>query len=393
MKSLADLTDDFDEAGKAPPLVSQRQKQASTRTILGGTLAAYRLTVNFCRLFVLLAISMLPAAAQYSATRTVIDGVEIIRLNDAAHHTSVSIAPSIGNIAFEMKVNGTNLLRFPYASVAAFRQKPQMCGIPLLAPWADRLDEAAFYANGKKYTFNRSLGNVHFDEAGHPIHGFLTLARDWEVLRVQANDQEAWVTSRLDVSRRPEWMAQFPFAHVIEITHRLQDGVLEVKTRVENKSAEPMPLSIGYHSFFQITDAARSEWTAGLGATREWTLDKDLLPTGKTRPLSELISSPTDFKLGARDFDNGFDELVRDSSGRALFWVKGKRQKIDVLFGPQFTTGEIYSPSDSAFLCFEPMTALNNGMNLAHRGVYKDLQTIPPGKSWEGSFWVRPSGF
>src|SRR5262245_24818581 len=174
-----------------------------------------------------------------------------------------------------MKVNGHNVLRFPFPSVAAFKAKPQMCGIPLLAPWADRLDEPAFYANGKKYNFNRSLGNVRFAGTTYPIHGFLTLAREWEVIRLESNAREAVVASRLDVSKRPEWMAQFPFAHVIEMSYGLRDGILEVRTRVENKSAEPMPLSIGYHSFFQITDSPRNEWSAGLGATREWTVNSE----------------------------------------------------------------------------------------------------------------------
>ena len=341
----------------------------------------------------LLLLAVTQASAQYSATRTMIDGVEIIRLEDAAHHTSVSVAPSIGNIAYEMKVNGQNVLHFPYASVAAFRDKPKMCGIPLLAPWADRLDEAAFYANGRKYSFNRSLGNVHFDGAGHPIHGFLTLTPDWEVTGLEANAREARVKSRLDVSRRPEWMAQFPFAHVVEMTYTLRDGTLEVNTRVENKSLEAMPLAIGYHSFFQISDAPRQSWTAGLGAAREWPVNSELLPTGHTRPLSELISNPADFPLEKRDFDNGFDELIRDQTGRATFWVKGQRQKIEVMFGPKFITGEIYSPANSNFICFEPMTAINNGLNLAHRGVYKELQSIAPGQFWQESFWVRPSGY
>jgi aldose 1-epimerase len=39
------------------------------------------------------------------------------------------------------------------------------------------------------------------------------------------------------------------------------------------------------------------------------------------------------------------------------------------------------------------MTAINNGLNLAHRGVYKELQSIPPGRTWQESFWIRPSGF
>lgn len=42
---------------------------------------------------------------------------------------------------------------------------------------------------------------------------------------------------------------------------------------------------------------------------------------------------------------------------------------------------------------FEPMAAVTDALNLAHRGVYKDLQSIPPGQAWQESFWVRPSGF
>jgi aldose 1-epimerase len=42
-------------------------------------------------------------------------------------------------------------------------------------------------------------------------------------------------------------MKQWPFAHTIEMTHRLQDGGLEVQTTIVNLSAEPMPLAIGFH--------------------------------------------------------------------------------------------------------------------------------------------------
>ena len=338
-------------------------------------------------------LSALPLAGQYSATRITVDGVAVIRLEDGGHRTHVSVVPSIGNIAYEMTVNGRNLLRFPFPSVAEFKRKPRMCGIPLLAPWADRLDENAFFANGRKFSFDPSLGNVQLDGAGYPIHGFLTLVPDWTVTALEANAAGARVISRLDVSRRPEWMAQFPFAHAIEMTYSLAGGVLEVKTRVENRSAEAMPLSIGYHSFFQITDAPRDEWRVGLGAALEWPVNQQLLPTGATRPLSELVADPSDFPLQGRDFDNGFAGMIRDQQGRASFWVKGKRQKIEVLFGPRYIAGEIYSPAGRDFICFEPMTAINNGLNLAHRGVYRELQTIPPDLSWEESFWIRPSGF
>jgi aldose 1-epimerase len=45
------------------------------------------------------------------------------------------------------------------------------------------------------------------------------------------------------------------------------------------------------------------------------------------------------------------------------------------------------------FVAFEPMVAITNALNLAQKGTYKDLQTIPPGGSWEESFWVRAKGY
>ena len=45
------------------------------------------------------------------------------------------------------------------------------------------------------------------------------------------------------------------------------------------------------------------------------------------------------------------------------------------------------------FVCLEPMVGITNSMNLAHRGVYDDLQYIPPGGMWEEAFRIRASGF
>ncbi len=125
------------------------------------------------------------------------------------------------------------------------------------------MDELAFYANGQKYNFDMELGNVR---GPIPIHGFLTTNPNWQVVEAKADAASAWVTSRLDFFRQPTWMKQFPFAHVVQITYRLQDGVLEVQTRIENMSAQPMPVSIGYHPGFKLTDSLRDEWTISVGA-------------------------------------------------------------------------------------------------------------------------------
>jgi galactose mutarotase-like enzyme len=99
---------------------------------------------------------------------------------------------------------------------------------------------------------------------------------------------------------------------VIEMTYRLENGALEVATAVTNLSTEAMPVAIGFHPYFQLTDSPRDEWTIAVGARTH---------------------------------------------------------------------------------CFEPMAGITNAINMAHKGTYKELQTIAPGGVWRESFWIRPSGF
>ena len=118
-------------------------------------------------LFIVMA---LPVFGQYSAQR---EG-DVVRLVDSRRQMSVGVLPSRGNMAFEFTVKGKNVLHFPFASVEAFKAgRGGLMGIPFLAPWANRLDEPAFYANGKKYVFNLGLGNVRAGSDNHPSHGFL----------------------------------------------------------------------------------------------------------------------------------------------------------------------------------------------------------------------------
>jgi aldose 1-epimerase len=243
------------------------------------------------------------------------------------------------------------------------------------------------------------LGNVR---GAHPIHGFLSSTDRWQVIEAKADSQSAWVTSRLEFFRQPEWMAQFPFAHTIEITHRLQDGVLEIDTRIHNLSTEAMPVAIGFHPYFQLTDSPRDAWTISIGARTEWMLAPDKIPTGETRPIERLFAVPGAAALKDYDLDHVFGDLIRDASGRAVMSVKGRSQRIDVAFGPNYRAAVVYAPSPDApnpnaqnrnFICFEPMASITDALNLTQRGLYKELQSIAPGQAWNERFWIRPSGF
>jgi hypothetical protein len=171
-------------------------------------------------------------AQPYSARRT----DDVVQLEDARSATVVSILPGVGNIAFSMKVKGHEVLRWPYESVEQFKSRPGLSGIPFVGPWANRLDEQAFYANGKRYAFDMDIGNIR---GATPIHGFLTTNDKWQVVELRSDAASAWVTSRLEFFRQPAWMKQWPFAHTVELTYRLKNGELEVHTAIAKCERRP----------------------------------------------------------------------------------------------------------------------------------------------------------
>jgi len=340
-------------------------------------------------LLVLLVLVGTPAAAQrYTAVR---DG-DSLRLSDATSQTTVWIMPAVGNIAYRMTVKGHDVL---YAPAADFKTSPNGRGIPFMGPWINRLDEPAFYANGTRYAFDMSLGNIR---GAIPIHGFITTTDRWQPAASGADRDSAWATSRLEFQKQPAWMKQWPFAHTSEMTYRLRDGVLEVATAIENLSAEPMPVSVGFHPYFTLTDSRRDDWTISIGARTHWTLQPNKVPTGETEPIERFLPNPAP-TLRELDLDDDFSDLVRDARGRATMTLRGKAQRLDIEFGPNYRAAVVWAPKETPggpernFICFEPMAAMTNGLNMAPKGLYRELQSIAPGGTWRESFWIRPSGF
>ena len=358
-----------------------------------------------------LLLSTISFAQNYTAEKTSDHGVPIVRLADAANGVEVSIVPSIGSRAYEMKVHGQNILWFPTNDISEFQKHPQLGGLPFLAPWADLLDEQGFWANGKRYGFNMALGNIR--SGPMPSHGFLTNSPLWEVTEVAADSQSAHVTSRLQFWKSPDLMAQWPFAQEYEMTYSLAGGVLEVKTTITNLSTDPMPISIGFHSFYQIPGIPRDQWSAHIPARVHVAADENKISTGEMRPtglpdplplrgptLPAAFTSADAWRTAGpfagqrpeETLDDGFADLDRDADGRAHFWIEADGKKVEVTFGPKYQAATVWLPPSRGFICFESLAAIIDGINLARQGKYPALQMLPPGGKWTESFWIRASG-
>jgi len=336
--------------------------------------------------FLLWSLPML-AANPYSVFRGLTDGIETVTLKDDVRHQEVKIVPSLGNNSYSYLVNGHEVFWSPYKSLAEFKAKPANLGNPFLAPWANRIDGLTYSANGKQYHLNPDLGSFRSDGFKQPIHGLVMYA-PWKVVRAEANGQAAWVTSRLEFWREPAWMAQFPFAHNLEMTYRLSNGELEVITTVENLSTQAMPLSLGYHPYFQVHDAPRDAWQVHLPVKSKVTLGPTLTPTGEKTAMT--ASGP--LGLQGVTLDDVYTDLTADAKGTAEFWVKGKQQQVSVIYGPKYPVAVVYAPPGRNFICFEPMTGVTNVFNLGAQGKFP-LQSVPASGSWQESFWIRPAGF
>jgi len=388
--------------------------------------------------------SAAPAAAQrYTAKQN----GELIELADATAQMNVSVVWSMGN-AWRIQVKGKDLVRTS-ATLADFQARPGFNGMPLLAPFANRLDQTAFYANGRKYNFDLELGNVR---GPIPSTGYVNGSKAWQLVEAKADQRSAWVTCKLDFYKDPLYMAQFPFAHTITMTYRVADGALEVHTRLDNLSTEPMPVVIGFHPIFELPEGTRNDWTVSLDAKTHWIEIPQRLPTGETQPIENFFGSDrTAIQLKKYALiDDVFTDLIRDANGRATMKLMGGGKELHVSLGPKFKTVLAWStpltggggggrgggrgrggdqgaaaappapagpfpvdpaqgvkvappavppaegapaPTGKGFIAFEPMVAITNALNLAQKGVYKELQTVSPGGSWEESFWITTKGY
>jgi aldose 1-epimerase len=326
---------------------------------------------------------------RYIAETLLIDGTEVVRLADEAAGAQLLIAPAFGNNAYDFRVHGKPVLWSPYASLAEALTHPTYLGNPFLSPWANRIDGEAYYANGKQYRLNPSLANYRTDGFHQPIHGLLAYTSEWRVVGISRSDSGASASSRLEFWRHPDWMAQFPFAHSITMTYRLQDGAVEVETQVENLSTEPMPVSLGYHPYFRVNDSPRDSWKVRLPVTEHVELSSLLVPTGKR----SSVSGTNPRSLAGIQLDDVFTGLVANEAGLPEFVLEGEREKVSVLYGPKYKVAVVYAPPGKDFVCFEPMTGPTNVFNLVHRGLWPELQTIAPGGSWSERFWIRTEGF
>ena len=284
--------------------------------------------------------------ADGSVVVSTVDGVAAVTLTAGA--TVFSALPEVGLIGASLTHKGREYLDFHGGPSAA--QAGHTTGLPLLAPWANRL-AASTYRIGTK-SVDLSGQTLHTDANGLPIHGLFVGRAGWELVSVKGQPGSASMVAAYDAAKDEAVMAAFPFPHELVVGFTVSPGRLMVSTTVTATGRRAVPISFGWHPYFRLPDAARDRLRLGMPSRTRLVLDDRGLPTGEELPESASI-----VKLGTTAYDNAY-RLGRD---RQLLLASGRR-RLAVVFDRNYPFAQVYSPAGADFVALEPMTAPTNAL-------------------------------
>ncbi|HEX9301257.1 MAG TPA: aldose 1-epimerase [Casimicrobiaceae bacterium] len=242
-------------------------------------------------------------------------------------------------------------------------------GIPLLHPWANRLDTDRYRAAGRKVVLPRSSPLLHRDTNGLLIHGVPWSRLAWTVIEAKPD--------RLCAAHdwnRADLLAVFPFGHRLELEARLDHEGLTLETTLIANAGDRVPVSFGFHPYVGIPGLPRVAWRLQLPAMRKQVVDARGIPTGTEEPFAAQ-----DELLGEREFDDGF--AVADECAELSISGAGRRITVELVAGYRYA--QVYAPRNGDFVALEPMTAPTNALS-SGRG----LHVVAPGGRFRAAFRI-----
>ena len=151
--------------------------------------------------------------------------------------------PGIGMTGVSLRYRGAEYLALP-GGLDALRSG-RTGGLPLLAPWANRLRGRRYRAAGVTVPLDGL--DLPVDDHGLPIHGFLVGAPGWSVDRLSTRGD----TARLRASIAVDAPA-FPFPHRIEVTAIVREPTLRIDTTIVPTGRRGVPIAFGWHPYLRL---------------------------------------------------------------------------------------------------------------------------------------------
>ncbi|MEB4208444.1 aldose 1-epimerase [Mycobacterium sp. 94-17] len=295
--------------------------------------------------------------------------MNVVTLSDPSSQVVAQFVPEAGMIGTSLRDAGVELLG-QRRGLDAYITDGKTMGIPILYPWANRLGDNTYTAQGVTVTLTPGESGVRADPNGLPIHGVLAAYPGWRVTAQTGNE----LTAQVDFGADPRLLAGFPYPHVLTVTARLSDRALTVMTTVSPTSDRAVPLCFGFHPYLRLPDTARADWVIETPPLRHLRLDDKGLPAGDSQLQPDRQEALRD-----KAFDDAYDQV----DDGAAFAVSGGGRRIEVHFERGYPAAQIFAPPAEDLICFEPMAAPTDALR---RGGYR---CAPPGEPAVAQFCIR----
>jgi aldose 1-epimerase len=222
-----------------------------------------------------------------------------------------------------------------------------------LSPFVCRMREG-------KYVWDEDHFQVKkFFLANHAIHGIIYDAI-YEIQNTEANMDQAKVELMYNY---PGSISGYPFPFLIQVDWTLEKGnQLSVVTSVTNASPSNIPLSDGWHPYFNLGGTV-DECNLRFTSDKQLEFDEDLLPTGKLLEDNRFVDGAA---LQGIFLDNCFE---LDKSLKQPY-CKLSNQSLELTIKPEssYPYLQIYTPPTRDMIAIENLSsapdAFNNQMGL-----------------------------
>jgi aldose 1-epimerase len=282
-------------------------------------------------------------------------------LTVTAGEISATFLPQLGMTGVSMRCRGREHLALP-GGLTALRAGATL-GLPLLAPWANRLSRWRYEAAGVDVDLHGLP--LRTDDNGLPIHGLLVGQPGWRVERCSTRGGRASFRAAIDVDS-----PAFPFPHRIDVTVAAGDCRLTIETAVTPTGERPVPVAFGWHPYLRLPGTPRRRWRLRLPDRRHVALDERGIPTGGEETEREEAEP-----IGQRTFDDlyvlGHDHQLVLQSEDCTISMRAERG---------YPYAQVWVPSGRPFAALEPMTARTNSL------VDGTAALVEPGDAYTAGF-------
>jgi aldose 1-epimerase len=297
---------------------------------------------------------------------------ETVTLTSPDGGTEADFVPEANMVCCSLRHRGAEWLE-QRLGLDAYVEQGKTMGIPLLHPWANRLERPGYAVAGKEVSLPQGDARIRLD-GDRPIHGVMPAFLHWELVgapeRSRVRAKLSWTS--------PELLEVFPFTHELELEAAVGDGLLTMDTTLYATGSDPVPVAFGYHPYLRIPGTSRTTWRIQLGAFRRLVLDERMIPTGERQAVDQRSVD-----LGDSSWDDAFDGLTT----HARFDAATGDSSVEVEFLRGYAFAQVFAPPGTDYICFEPMTAPANALNSGD-----GLHVIAPGEDYRTGFRVRLAG-